>query len=131
MPTEKLNGSPMRTTILVVEDDDAVRRSLQLLLRSRGFEVKAYASPRHALADHQNRSAACLIVDLLMPDLDGLTLLTNLRVEGWEGAAILIGGHIAAVERAQAKEIGFSAIIDKPVSDFKLLDALRDLMVAS
>lgn len=127
MPREKLNGPPMRTTILVVEDDDAVRRSLQLLLRSHGFEVKAYASPGYALADHQNRNAACLIAGLMMPDLDGLTLLTNLRAEGWEGSAILIGGDIAAVHRAQAAEMEFSAILDKPISDFKLMDALRGL----
>lgn len=120
----------MRPTILVVEDDDAVRRSLQLLLRSHGFDVKAYASPGYALADKQNRSAACLISDLMMPGLDGLMLLTNLRTEGWKGPAILISGYMSAAHRIRATAIGFGAILDKPIADSKLMDTLRGLMAA-
>ena len=84
----------LRTSVLLVEDDDSVRRSLQLLLRSRGFDVCAYASARQVLTDLDARSAQCLIADFVMPETDGFALLHALRGQGWRRPAILISGFL-------------------------------------
>ena len=122
------NGLAWRPRVLVVEDDDAIRRSLQLLLRSRGFDVRAYASPSFALADKENRTAVCLISDLLLPGMDGIMLLADLRLEGWSGAAILISGYLDADRANQAASAGFDAVLEKPVRDSRLVSTLNDLI---
>lgn len=128
MSEEKKNGLPWRPSVLVVEDDDAIRRSLQLLLRARGFDVRAYASPGFALADKENRAAVCLIADLVMPGLDGLMLLADLRSEGWAGAAILISGYLDPDRRNRAAHAGFDAVLEKPVADSRLVSVMNDLI---
>ena len=130
MPKDKINGSNPRPCVMVVEDDAAIRRSLQLLLRSRGYDVRAYASPRYALADKQNRDSACLIADLLLPGVDGLMLLSDLRADGWDGPAILISGYITPERRAQAAHTGFDAVLEKPVGDIKLVDTMSSLIAS-
>ena len=122
------NGSPWRPSVLVVEDDDAIRRSLQLLLRSRGFDVRAYASPGFALADKENRTAVCLISDLVLPGVDGIMLLADLRLEGWSGAAILISGYLDSDRVNQAASAGFDAVLEKPVRDSRLVSTMIDLI---
>lgn len=122
------NGSPWRPVVLVVEDDDAIRRSLQLLLRSRGFDVRAYAAPSFALADKENRTAVCLISDLVLPGLDGIMLLADLRSEGWHGAAILISGYLNADRMDQAASVGFDAVLEKPVRESGLVSTVTDLI---
>lgn len=128
MTQDSTEGSNWRPCVLVVEDDNAIRRSLQLLLRGRGFDVRAYASPRSALADTQNRSAVCLIADLVMPGVDGFMLLADLRAEGWNGPAILISGYLNAERTAQAANAGFAAVLEKPLAHSHLFDTMRALI---
>ena len=122
------NSLPWRPSVLVVEDDDAIRRSLQLLLRSRGFDVRAYAAPSFALADKENRTAVCLISDLVLPGLDGIMLLADLRSEGWAGAAILISGYLDADRMDKAASAGFGAVLEKPVRDSRLVSTMIELI---
>lgn len=114
----------LRTSVLLVEDDDSVRRSLQLLLRSRGFDVRAYASARQALTDPDARSAQCLIADLVMPEMDGFALLHALRGQGWREPAILISGFLTEGWEGKAREAGFDAVLPKPIVDGQLLEAV-------
>ena len=81
-----------RPAVLLVEDDPAVRRSLQLLLRSRGFEVRAHGSSRAVLADRAAMDAALLIADFRLSDGDGIQMLDSLRHKGWAGPAVLVTG---------------------------------------
>lgn len=114
-------GVGERPCVLLVEDDAATRRSLQLLLRSRGVEVRAHASASQALADRKARSAACLVSDLVMPDVDGVDLLHALRADGWDRPAILISGHLTPERQAAAREAGYEAVLQKPFADGLLL----------
>lgn len=122
------NAAQPRPSVMLVEDDDAIRRSFQLLLRSRGYDVRAYASPAYAIADKPNRSAACLIADLVMPGVDGLMLLDRLRADGWSGPAILISGYLTREREKQARQAGFDVVLEKPVADSRLVNALVDLL---
>lgn len=66
-------------TVVVVDDDDAVRDSLQILLRSAGFTVEAFASPVEFLASPAPAEAGCLLVDVRMPEMDGIQVQETLN----------------------------------------------------
>ena len=116
MPVEKSIGAE-RPQIMLVEDDPAVRRSLQMLLQSRGFDVRAHASGTTLLADQTLSRAKCLISDYRLGDGDGLQLLRTLRKRGWLGPAILITGFNSPEVELAAVVVGYDSIIDKPLRE--------------
>ena len=128
MPNEIPAPPGARPCILIVEDDSAVRRSLQLRLRAAGFDVRAYAAASAALADPASRAAACLIADLVMQEIDGMRLLRTLREDGWKGPAILISGFLDDALSARALAASFSAVLDKPLADERLMETLSALV---
>ena len=71
-----------------------MRRSLQLLLFSQGYDVRAYPSGAGLADDPEALRSDCLVADLLIPDGDAVALLKDLRRAGWHGPAILISGHL-------------------------------------
>ena len=113
--------------VLVVEDDDSVRRSLQVLLRSHGYDVRAFASPHAARAWAQTQPAACLVADLVMPELDGVELLSGLRAKGWQGPAVLVSAFLNDEKQEAASRAGFSATCAKPFREGELLGILRTM----
>ena len=123
-------AAPRRGRILLVEDDPAVRRSLQLLLAGHGYEVRAYPGAEGLAADPEALRAECLVADLVIPGVDGVALLQALRRAGWGGKAVLISGNLtrASIERAAAE--GFDAILAKPFADSALLNSLGALLPA-
>lgn len=116
---------PVRPMLLLVEDDDGVRRGLQLLLQGQGFDVQAFASAHAALADPAVPAAHYLVADYALAEGDGIALLTALRGRGWNGTAVLITAFASADLRAAASAAGFVAMLDKPFRDDDLLRALR------
>ena len=117
-----------RETILLVEDDDGVRRSLQLLLQGKGYAIRSHASPSALLADPAAREAACLITDYRMDEFDGLAVLRRLRADGWQGPAMLITAFPSAELKAEAREAGFCDIIEKPLLDHALVGAVARIL---
>lgn len=109
---------------LLVEDDDGVRRALQLLLRWRGFEVSAFAAVVPALASDTARNPAILIADYRLPDGSGIHLLRGLRARGWRGRSVLITGFPTDDLRRDAAVEGFDAVLEKPLREQWLLAAL-------
>jgi CheY-like chemotaxis protein len=117
--------------VLLVEDDDAVRRSLQLLLRSRGFDVRAHASASGLARDVQALRCDCLIADLMMPHTDALQLLRELRAAKWPGKSILISGFLDPASEKNARAVGYDAVLAKPISDSVLVRTVAELLPAS
>jgi CheY-like chemotaxis protein len=114
-----------RPCLLLIEDDDAVRRALQLLLQGQGYDVRAFASGRSALADAATAEARYLVADYMLADGDGIDLLAALRRDGWSGGAVLITAFSSPDVRAAAARAGFVTVLDKPFRDDDLLRALR------
>lgn len=119
-----------RARLLLVEDDPGVRRSLQLLLHGRGFEVRAYASGLALLADPTALDAVCLVSDYRMPEIDGILILQRLRQLGWEGKALLITAFRSAHLVNQALAVGYSRVIEKPLIDTALVEAVERALAA-
>lgn len=128
--TQALSKLEDRARLLLVEDDAGVRRSLQLLLHGRGFEVRAYASGLALLADPTALGAVCLVADYRMPDIDGVLILKRLRALGWEGEALMITAFPTTELLDAAETAGFSRVIEKPMPGAVLVEAVERAMAA-
>jgi two-component system response regulator FixJ len=106
--------------ICVVDDDDAVRDSLGILLMARGLNVRTFESARAFLEDGAANSCSCLLLDMHMPEMTGLALLLELRRSGKAVAAIMITGAGDAILGKVAKEAGALAVLHKPVREDEL-----------
>src|SRR5213079_1381546 len=80
-------------TVLIVDDDAAVRSALKFALEVEGFEVRLYAGPEVLLADADLPRCGCLVIDYRMPVMDGLQLIETLRARHVAMPAILITGR--------------------------------------
>lgn len=116
--------------VLLVEDDPAVRRALQLLLRSEGYDVRAYPSAMGLSNDPEALRADCLVADLVMPGENAIDLLAALRRAGWRGKTILISGQMGGNWEELARRAGFDEILLKPVPEAALSHAVAALLQA-
>ncbi|MGE4304981.1 Response regulator receiver domain-containing protein [Sphingobium faniae] len=112
-------------TVVLSDDDPAVRRALHLLLKAQGYDVCGYTTGRALLADPQTMNADCVILDYRMPDLDGFAILKVLRQQGWRGSAIMISGFHDHIFARRAYEAGFNDVIPKPIIGRAIVDAVR------
>jgi two-component system response regulator FixJ len=119
-------------TIFIVDDDDAIRDSLQLLLESAGFKnIHAYGSSRHFLEATTPQPGDCLLLDIRMPDMDGLELQSELNRRGTRLAVIVMTGHADVPIAVRAMKAGATDFIEKPFSDLLLLEAVRRALAQS
>lgn len=117
-----------RKRILLVEDDAAVRRSLQLALAGEGYDVRAYGGSKGLSKDIEAMQASCLVADLILDGAHAIDLLDDMRTAGWLGPAILISGRLDDRWRSEALRAGFDAVLEKPVSGTPLLKEIHRLI---
>jgi FixJ family two-component response regulator len=119
--------APLGATVLVVDDDPAVRNSLQFSLQIEGFAVRAYASGRELLDDPELPQNGCLIVDQKMPDMTGLDVVALLRERRIAIPAILITTNPTALLRQRAADAGIP-VIEKPLLGDALSRGIREAL---
>lgn len=112
-------------TVYVVEDDEAVRDSLELLLRSEGLSVAPYASGNAFLAAYDDSMAGCIVLDIRMPGLDGMGLQKALLERGAILPIIFVTGHGDVPLAVEAMKLGAVDFIQKPYREQDLLDKIR------
>ena len=117
-----------RRKILLIEDEPAVRRSLQLLLQGHGYSVRGYASAAALLADPSAPDAQALIADYRLRNDDGVSLLEQLKTLGFQGKAILITAFGSPALTAAAEAAGFARVLDKPFAERLLCDTVAHLL---
>ncbi len=116
---------PKPTSLVYVVDDDlSVRKSLQRLLKSSGFEVQAFTSGQEFLREADQNAAGCLILDVVMPGMSGLELQQQLLARGHEVSIIFITAHDSATGKQNALSAGAHAFLRKPFEDLVLLNAI-------
>ncbi len=115
-------------TVFVVDDDQAMRTSLQWLIESTGLPVKTYASADEFLADYYPGRAGCLLLDVRMPGMSGLELQAHLAREGLGIPVILITGHGDIAMAVRAMKAGAIDFIEKPFHDEDLLRSIRQAL---
>ena len=115
-------GAPL---ISIVDDDDALRNSLEDLIRSIGFQTQGFPSAEAFLnSNHTTRDAACLILDVRMPGMSGLDLQRQIVAANWQIPIIFITSHSDDLARARALDAGAVAFLYKPFHEEELLHAI-------
>ena len=109
--------------IYLVDDDPDVRRSLERLFKSWGLEAQTFAGPEEFLAAELADTPACLILDLKLPGMDGITLQDRLQAIGLDIPIIFITAYGTVSESVQAMKSGALEFLEKPVTETTLLEA--------
>ena len=111
-------------TVHVVDDDPAVRRSLERLLDAAGFHVVSYQSPAAFLNAASGLSAGCVLLDIRMPGLDGLEVQARLNRLRVNLPVIVMTGHGDVPSAVRAMKAGAVDFLEKPFDDETLLNAI-------
>ncbi|MBX3577607.1 MAG: response regulator [Rhizobiaceae bacterium] len=109
----------------IVDDEEAVRKSLAFLLTVEGFAVRLHESATAFLALAPEIRRGCLVTDLRMPDIDGVELLRRLRDMGIRMPAIVMTGHGDVPMAVAAMKAGAIDFIEKPFEDQVIIDSIR------
>lgn len=113
-------------TVYIVDDDPSVRDALGLLLSVRGYRTAVFASGEDFLSAWRHEWAGCLLIDIRMPGMDGLTLQQKLGELKCHLPVIVITGHGDAGLARQAFKASAIDFLEKPLDDDKLIDAIRE-----
>jgi two-component system, LuxR family, response regulator FixJ len=121
-------GNQMMTgdyIVHVVDDEEAVRKSLAFLLTTAGFTVRMHKSAAEFLDVAKDLENCCLVTDLRMPGIDGVELLRRLKSDHKHIPSIVITGHGDVPMAVEAMKAGALDFIEKPFADDVLIDAIR------
>jgi len=116
--------------VILVEDDEGLRLALLRLLRAFGFSACGYASAEGLLDDPRPPPADCLVVDLHLPAMSGLELMTRLRRSGLRAPAVAISAHDDAGTREAVRSLGIERFLGKPFLGKTLIDTVNELIGA-
>jgi FixJ family two-component response regulator len=117
--------------VFVVDDDISVRESLELLIRSEGWEPETFASAQEFLARPRALVPSCLVLDVSLPGLNGLELQKRVAIERTDVPIIFITGYGDVPMTVQAMKAGAVEFLTKPFSDHVLLSAIRNAIERS
>jgi two-component system, LuxR family, response regulator FixJ len=112
-------------TVFVVDDDDAVRGSLRLLLKSVGLAAQPFGSAQDFLEHYSPDQPGCLVLDVRMPGMSGLELQQQLNVRGAVIPVIFITGHGDVPMAVEAMQHGAFDFLQKPFRDQDLIDRIQ------
>lgn len=113
------------STVFVVEDESQVREALDSLLRSAGFRVQLFASAKEFLHNWSPDTPGCLILDVRLPELDGLELQQELNKADIHIPTIFITGHGDIRMSVQAMKAGADEFLTKPIDYPDLVNAIH------
>ena len=111
--------------VYIVDDDEAVRSSLRMLMRSVGLQAQALGSAREFLDAYDRRQSGCLVLDVRMPQMSGLELQQQLNQRGATIPVIFISGHGDVPMAVEAMQHGAFDFLQKPFRDQELLDRVQ------
>lgn len=116
--------STVLPVIAVVDDEEPVRKALERLLRSSGYEVETFDSGSAFLQAAEERMPDCLVLDVHMPRMSGFDVQARLAATRADLPIIIITGHDSPEAEMRALRSGAVAYLRKPVSDHALIEAI-------
>lgn len=116
--------------IHLIDDDEAVRSSLALLIGTVGLRVQAWADPQAFMAGFDRQGIGAIVLDVRMPGISGLTVLDQLVAQGVDQPVIMLTGHGTVEMCRRAFKSGAAEFLEKPVDDEALLEALQNAVRA-
>ena len=114
--------------VAIVDDDESVRQSTLRLIRSFGYRAHAFATGAEFLASPEASEAACVVLDVRMPHMDGLEVQRRLAETGTRIPIVFLTGRATDDEEGRARSGGAMAFLRKPVGPAALLEVLQEVM---
>jgi two-component system response regulator FixJ len=116
------------SVVHIIDDDDAVRDSLAILLETRGFVVATYATARVFLDRAEGGIEGCVITDVQMPEMNGLQLLRAFRARNLDVPVLVVTARSGRALAEEAMAQGARALIEKPFEPDAFVETIRDML---
>jgi two-component system response regulator FixJ len=129
-PAESFARQVGDEAVHVIDDDEAVRRSLALLLFSEGYAVRTYPSAEHFLDAMPETMGGCVVVDVRMPGMDGLQLQEHLNAHGVHLPVVVVTGHADITLAVRAMKAGARDFIEKPYTNERMIEAVTSALAS-
>ena len=124
------SNDSFRASVLVVDDEAAIRDSLRMILEYEGYRVDEAGGGPQALAKVAERPPDAVVLDIKMPEMDGLELLKAFRERGYDMPVLMISGHADVQTAVEATRRGAYDFFEKPLQRERVLVALRNAVEA-
>ena len=119
-------GATFSPLIHLIDDDEAVRDALSLLIGTVGLRVQPWADPQAFMQGFDRQAIGAIVLDVRMPGISGLTVLETLMSQGVDQPVIMLTGHGTVDMCRRAFKSGAAEFLEKPVNDEHLLEALQN-----
>jgi len=119
---------PQSLRVLVVDDEKNIRRTLKMILEAEGYKVSTAASAEQALEHIEADQPECVVMDVRLPNMDGVTALAKIR-EQWNADVvpiIMISGHASVSDAVRATQLGAFDFFEKPLDRNRILVSIRN-----
>ncbi|CAO3426768.1 response regulator transcription factor [Azospirillum endophyticum] len=126
----KAEAAPAGETVIIIDDDEAVREALEGLLESVGLQVKSYGSVQQYIDQSPAVDVGCMVLDVRLPGRSGLDFQAELARAGNSLPVIFISGHADVPMSVRAMKAGAFEFLTKPVHHQELLDAIHAAIAA-
>ncbi len=120
------NTHSLSPLIHLIDDDEAVRESLALLIGTVGLRVQTWADPEVFMRQFERGNIGAIVLDVRMPGISGLTVLETLISERVDQPIIMLTGHGTVELCRRAFKLGAAEFLEKPVDDDVLIEALQN-----
>jgi len=117
--------------VFIVDDDDSVRESLELLIQSAGWRTETFTCAQEFLSRPKTNGPSCLILDISLPDVSGLDLQERVTADRLDMPIIFITGYADVSMSVRAMKAGAIEFLTKPFNDETVLSAIRHAIVRS
>jgi len=119
-------NAPLSPLIHLIDDDEAVRASLALLIGTVGLRVQTWADPQDFMQGFDRQGIGAIVLDVRMPGTSGLTVLDALIAQGVDQPVVMLTGHGTVELCRRAFKSGAMEFLEKPVNDELLLETLQN-----
>lgn len=121
-----MKNVPQSPLIHLIDDDEAVRSSLALLISTVGLRVQTWEDPQVFIRSFDRQSIGAIVLDVRMPGISGLVVLESLIAQGVDQPVVMLTGHGTVEMCRRAFKSGASEFLEKPVDDELLLETLQN-----
>ena len=122
-------NKPIRARLLLVEDDSLLRHAFKLLLEDAGYAISEAGTAAHAIATAQAEEPDLILLDMGLPDANGLDVARALRKGGMRDTPIIaLTGRVGAEEKAACIEAGCTSYLTKPIEPKSLVKRLEEFL---
>ena len=119
----------LKPRVFVVDDENIIASTLELILRNQGFDAHSFTDPIIALKAAQSKSPDLLVTDVLMPRMNGIDLAIRIRQDLPDCKILLLSGSISVVDLLAEAEAGHDfVVIGKPVHPAILIDVIKEAL---